>query len=112
MPNNLDFLEFNNVKTIEVNPEGWVSPLYIEYASAKEQKIYGSTSYFWRVKGTTHTFVIPTIRMDFLSSGDYKAHFNEILEIFREDYIIWKAEGFTTDWAKEYRQQFQHFILI
>jgi hypothetical protein len=50
--------------------------------------------------------------MDFLSSGDYKKHFENALENFRQDYIDWKDQGFITEWAREYEQQFSRFIII
>jgi len=112
MPNNFDFSELKNVKTIEVNPQGWVIPLYVEYGIGDDIRSYGEISYFWRVKGTQHTFVIPIIRMDFLSSGDYKKHFEDALETFREDYINWKNEGFITEWSREYDKQYSRFIVI
>ena len=111
MPHNFDFKELENVKTIEVNPEGWISPLYVEYGIGEDHN-FGVFSYYWRVKGTGHTFVIPVVRMDFLSGGDYKKHFEYVLEGFREDYISWKEEGFATKWSREYRDQYSGFIII
>jgi hypothetical protein len=109
MPNNFDFSKLENVKIIEVNPSGWISPLYIEYGIAERFDIL---SYCWRVKGTLHTFVIPVARMDFLSSGDYKTLFNETLEGFREDYISWQEKKIEAPWVDEYRQQYKSFIVI
>ena len=94
---------------MEVHPQGWVEPLFVEYGMG----VHGSTpSYFWRVKGTKHTFVIPVMRMNFLSSGDYEKHFNEALESFREDYIDWKNQGWITEWQQEYRRDFSKFISL
>jgi len=112
MPNNFDFSQLQNVQTIEVNPNGWVSPVYIEYGTMQDIKMFGTLSYYWRVKGTQHTFVIPVIRMDFLSSGNYKQHFENVLETFKEDYLIWQNEGFNTQWSKEYRDQYSRFIVV
>jgi len=115
MPNNFEFSKLKDVKTMEVNPEGWVTPLHVEYGVSDDINagVYGDIpSYYWRVKGTTHTFVIPIIRIDFLSSGDYKKHFENALETFREDYISWKNEGFITEWARDYRKQFSRLIII
>lgn len=113
MPNNFDFSTLKNIKTIEVTPAGWVTPLVIEYGIKEESPTFGElNSYHWRVKGTRHTFVIPVIRMDFLSSGDYKKHFENALENFRQDYINWKDQGFITEWAREYEQQFSRFIIV
>jgi len=113
MPHNLDFSIFENIKSIEVNPEGWISPLHIEYAiQSMESSFNGHPSYFWRVKGTLHTFVIPVSRLDYISSGDFKTHFEHALETFREDYIAWKTNNFSTPWSREYRDQFNRFIVV
>ena len=113
MPNNLDFTTLKDVKTIEVNPESWISPLHVEYGITEENLLYDQRPCFcWRVKGTLHTFVIPIARIDFISSGDYKKHFEHALEVFREDFLEWKDEGFIHEWAREYRDQFANFIVI
>ena len=109
MPYNHDFSDIKNVRQVEINPEGWIGPLYIEYGMG----LHGNTpSYFWRVRGTKHTFVIPVLRMNFLSSGNYEKHFEETLKIFREDYISWAKEGWSSAWSKEYREQFSRFISL
>ena len=112
MPHNFDFSKLENVKTIEVDAPGWISPIEIEYGIGRDADVNGILSYCWRVKDTLHTFVIPVLRIDYLSSGDYKKHFEDVLENFREDYISWKEEGFITDWSREYRDQFNRFIVI
>lgn len=112
MPHNFDFKNLKDIKIIEVNPKGWITPLYVEYAIYEGIEVQGMPSYYWRVKGTLHTFVIPVIRMDFLSKGDYKKHFENALEGFREDYISWKDKEFITEWSKQYRDQFRNFIII
>jgi hypothetical protein len=107
MPNNQDFNELKNIKTIELTVDGWISPIFVEYAIS----VYGGIpSYFWRVKGTLHTFVIPVSRLDFLSKGNYAKHFQETLEDFREDYLSWSKEGFKQGWMSEYQQQFYKYI--
>jgi len=112
MPHNFDFSKIKDIKIIEINPEGWITPLYVEYGVVDKFETSGIISYCWRVKGTLHTFVIPVARMDFLSGGDYKKLFENVLEGFREDYISWKNEGFITEWSKEYRDQYSRFIII
>ena len=107
MPNNYEFTKLSNIKTVEVNPDGWVEPLYIEYG---EGNMGNTPSYFWRVKGTFHTFVIPIVRMNYLSSGDYVKHFNEVLQEFRQDYIEWSKEGFRIEWMRKYEEQYKSFI--
>jgi len=107
MPNNYDFSKLENLKTVEVDPEGWTSPLYVEYGMS----LYGDVlAYYWRVKGTKHTFVIPVLRMDYLSQGDYEKHFKEALEGFRDEYLGWKYEQFYLPWMKEYHEMFKGFI--
>jgi hypothetical protein len=109
MPYNYDFLKLTTVQQMEVHPKGWVEPLFVEYGMG----VHGSTpSYFWRVKGTKHTFVIPVLRMNFLSSGDYTTHFSDVLTQFREDYIEWANQGWNTPWMKEYKEDFKQFISI
>lgn len=107
MPNNYDFTKLTNVKSVEVNPEGWTSPLFVEYGNGFHGKV---PSFFWRVKGTKHTFVIPILRMDYLSQGDYEKHFKEVLKEFRQEYLGWEYEQFYTDWMKEYQEMFKSFI--
>jgi len=109
MPNRVDFSEIKNIKDISVNPDGWINPLYVEYGLGMH---YNLPCYFWRVKNTEHTFVIPIARLEFLSSGEYSKHFKEALEGFREDYLEWKNAGFETKWMQEYRKEYGRFILI
>jgi len=112
MPHNFDFSLLSNIKTMEVFPEGWISPLEIEYAVGVNENVFnGIPSYLWRVKGTSHTFTIPVSRIDFVSQGDYQKHFSNALEIFRENYITWKEGGFSTPWARDYREQYYKFII-
>ena len=108
MPNNHDFSSLRSIKTLEINPTGWVNPLIIEYGIGDQ---LGPT-YFWRVKRSKHTFVIPVLRLDFISSGDYATHFTEVLERFRNnDYAAWKKDGFSTSWMQEYEENYRKFIL-
>lgn len=109
MPNNYDFSKLRDVKKMTVHPEGWVDPVIVEYG----QGYYGETlSYYWRVKGTKHTFVIPVLRMDYLTEGKYETHFEEALEGFREDYKGWASEGWYADWMRAYREEFSDFITL
>ena len=108
MPNNVDFSKVTNIKKIRVNPPGWINPLTIEYGTS--DKVYPIESYCWRIEGTQHTFILPIVRMDFLSGGDYVKHFENVLEVFREDYISWKEVK--TPWVDEYRQQYESFIVL
>lgn len=109
MPYVYDFSKLSTIQQMEVHPEGWVEPLFVEYGMG----VHGSTpSYFWRVKGTKHTFVIPVLRMNFLSSGNYEKHFSETLSQFREDYISWAKTGFEVPWMLEYKNDFSKFISL
>jgi len=109
MPNNYDFNRLNNVKEITVNPEGWVNPIVIEYGTG----IHGETlSCHWRVKGTKHTFIIPIVRMDYITEGNYEIHFEEALEGFRADYKGWAEEKWYADWMQAYREDFSGFVTL
>jgi hypothetical protein len=109
MPNFYDFSKLENVREVIVNPEGWINPLKIEYGTGEHGEIL---CYFWRIKGTKHTFVIPVIRMDYLTEGSYAQHFEEALEGFREDYKGWSDEGWYAPWMQEYRGEYSKFITI
>ena len=97
------------MKTVNVRAEGWIDNTVVEYGLGMH---YNLPSYFWRVKGTEHTFVIPISRLEFLSSGEYAKHFKEALEGFRGDYLEWKDSGFETEWMREYRKEYAGFILV
>jgi hypothetical protein len=51
-------------------------------------------------------------RLDFLSSGNYKEHFERALEVFRDDYLQWSKDNFDIDWKQDYEKQFNKFILL
>jgi len=108
MPNFYNFEKLLNIKTIEVNPNGWVNPLFIEYGFDDQDM----PSCCWRVKNTKHTFTIPVLRLDYLSGGNYAEHFTKVLEGFREDYLEWKEKKFFTDWMQEYRREYANYILV
>jgi hypothetical protein len=108
MPNNADFSKLETINTVEINPTGWITPITIEYGISND----AMPLYYWRVKGTKHTFTIPVIRLDFISSGNYSAHFKEILEKFREDYLEWKQNNWNTEWMQEYKKQYEKFIVV
>jgi len=109
MPNYYDFSKLGNVKEQVTNPDGWVNPTIVEYGIGNHRD---SLSYFWRVKGTHHTFIIPILRMDYLSEGNYVSHFEEVLKCFREDYKRWANEGWPTEWMCSYRDEFSRFISV
>jgi len=109
MPHNYDFSKLENIKEVKVHANGWIDPLTIEYGVGYHAE---NLSYFWRVKGTKHTFVIPVIRIDYLSEGNYTQHFREVLESFREDYKKWAKEGFSQDWMQAYRNDYSKVISL
>lgn len=107
MPHIFNFDKLKFVKEIKVNPKGWISNLSIEYGIGG----YPEDSYYWRVKNTTHTFVIPAKRLNYITFGNYDKHFEEALERFRQDYISWASEGFKLGWQQEYYEQYHSFIV-
>jgi len=107
MPNNYDFSRVSNVRTAEFDIDGWASPITVEWGTGFHGEV---PAYFWRVRGTKHTFVIPILRMDYLSQGDYEKHFKEALSVFREDYLEWREDGFQSEWMQEYARQFDGII--
>ncbi len=114
MPHIFDFSKcITEIKTVEIQPKGWIGPLVIEYGEAQVNKYDPMLSVVWRVQGTTHTFTIYERRLNMISHANYKAHFTEALENFREDYLSWfEQEGWEeTPWVKEYQQQYGRLIL-
>ena len=111
MPNNVDFSKIKNKKFLTIYElEGWKNPLIIEYGI---DLFDGLPSFYWKIKDTKHTFIIPVKQMEFLSKGNYEKHFKEVLQKFREDYIEWGEEyDFEADWMQEYRDQYSRFINI
>ena len=107
MPNNYDFSKLENIKEVTINPSGWIQNIVVEYGV----DYVFSSDYYWRVKGTQHTFIIPVSRMNYISSGEYDTHFQKILEAFGEEYREWRGEGFTMPWMRDYESQYKNFIL-
>lgn len=101
------------IHTMEVFPEGWKSPVTIEYCVAQAHSYDPTLSVVWRVKGTEHCFTIGEHRLNTISNGDYKQHFKKVLEGFRKDYLSWftEEEYRNCDWRNEYARQFSRFIL-
>lgn len=114
MPHNFDFSNCNDeIKTVVVNPVGWRNPITIEYSTAHAHKYDTMLSVVWRVKGTSHTFTIYERRLNVISNANYKKHFEEALEAFREDYLSWFSDTkyAAADWKYEYEQQYKGLIL-
>jgi hypothetical protein len=114
MPHLFDFSNcIGDVSTVEVNPKGWRGPLTIEYGLAQNNKYDTQASIVWRIKGTSHTFTIYERRLNVFSNGNYKQHFEEVLQNFREDYLSWfrNPEYEEVQWKYEYQSQFGRYIL-
>lgn len=114
MPHIFDFNNcLEDIHTVEVSPKGWKGPLTIEYSVAQNSKYDTQVSLVWRIKGTTHTFSIYQKRLNVISNGNYKKHFEEALEGFREDYLSWFKEDKykEVDWKNEYKEQYGNFII-
>jgi len=113
MPFVYDFnSSLSGISSVEVNPKGWKNPVTVEYVVAQAHRYDTTLSVVWRVKGTTHCFTIGEQRLNVLSNGDYKKHFTQILENFREDYLSWftKKEYENAEWKYEYKEQFGDLI--
>ena len=102
----------SGISTVEVYPKGWKSPVVVEYVVAQAHRYDTTLSVVWRVKGTQHCFTIGEQRLNVLSNGDYKKHFTQTLENFREDYLSWfrEKEYENAEWKYEYRDQFGELI--
>ena len=103
---------FTDIQVIEVEPNGWKGPISVEYVVSQVNKFDTMLSVVWRVKGTTHCFVIPEQRLNVMCNGDYKKHFKQALEGFREDYLSWftEEEYDNCEWRDEYKQQYGKLI--
>ena len=113
MPFNYNFENhLDKIKTVDVNPKGW-KPVTIEYCVTQVNQYDTTLSVAWRVKGTQHTFTIPERKLNIISHANYKAHFEEVLANFREDYLSWFEDPYYQDvqWKYEYKEQFDKFIL-
>ena len=115
MPFCFDFnsIDSGEIHTVEVNPNGWVGPITVEYIIAQAHMFDTMLSVIWRVKGTEHCFTIFEQKLNHISHGDYKAHFKEVLENFRIDYLNWfKDEQYKeSQWKYDYAKQYNRFII-
>ena len=114
MPYIFDFSTgLSEVNTVSVNVNGWKSPVQIEYVVAQANKYDPLLSIVWRVKDTTHSFVIPEQRLNVISHGNYNEHFKKALEAFRKDYLSWftDEEYSGCEWREDYRLQYERFII-
>lgn len=112
MPHHVNFDELINqisdITVINVNVNGWRNPLKIEYVCIEDCGV----QVYWRIKGTTHTFTISLNELNKISKGDYKKHFEEFLIMFRDDLLLWTAEGLKEKWMREYLFQYKNYLVI
>jgi len=103
----------SGVKTIEVSPKGWKLPLYVEYGIAQVNEYDPQMSVVWRVKGSLHTFTIYEHKINILSNGNYKGHFEEALSNFAKDYKSWFTDEYYKEvgWKYEYKDDIGRFII-
>lgn len=101
-----------DIQTVDVNADGWENTVTIEYVVTQVNKYDTMLSVVWRVKGTTHCFVIPEQKLNVMCNGDYKKHFKQALEGFRADYLSWftDEEYDRCEWRDEYKQQYGRLI--
>ena len=108
MPYRKDFSTLWGRGELKISPEKW-TPLIIEYGYANVGTLINM---FWRVKETNHTFRIPITQLNEISKGDYESHIENFLEIFREDYLSWAAQGFSEKWMREYHEEYKNHIIL
>lgn len=108
MPYHKDFSTLFAKGELKVQPEGWKS-LEVEYGY---EYIGPIPNFFWRIKGTQHTFRIGVAELNQISKGDYANHVKEFLENFRKDYLGWATEGFPTEWMREYHYEYRNYMYL
>jgi hypothetical protein len=82
-------------------------PLTIEYGYEYINEVL---AFYWRVKGTTHTFWAFYHQVAQDANGKQDEHIKTILETFRTDYLGWLFSGLTESWMREYHEQYKNFI--
>lgn len=99
-------------KTVTVNPKGWNGPLEVEYGVAQANVFDTMSSIVWHVVGTKHYFAMYEPYMVKYAKSGYAAHFTDVLERFREDYLSWweQAEYDGCEWRDDYRREFGSYI--
>jgi len=106
MPFIKDFSTLTGKGSFDIDVPKW-SPITIEYGyEYMSVMLY----FFWRIKGTSHTFKISYTDLMELTRGDYEKHISEFLSEFRNEYLGWAADGFQADWMRDYHQQYRNLI--
>lgn len=102
----------SDINTVDIEVDGWKDKLTIEYVVSQVNTYDTMLSVVWRVKGTTHCFVIPEQRLNVISNGNYMQHFKDALGAFRKDYLSWfnDKEYDGCEWKNEYKFQYGRFI--
>lgn len=108
MPFHQDFTELYSHNELDVHPVGWTK-MVIEYGYGY---IASQQNFYWRVKGTQHTFRLPVYILNEHSKGNYEEHIEYVLENFRHEYLSWAAQGFPAEWMVEYHKEYKNFIEI
>jgi hypothetical protein len=108
MPFHYDFSKLYGHGELKTQPNGWTE-LIIEYGYGR---IASQPNFYWRVKGSQHTFRIPLVILNEQSKGKYEEHIRYVLENFRLEYLSWAAQGFPQEWMVEYHREYRNFIEI
>ena len=106
MPFHQNFDELYGRGEIKVRPNGW-EDLIIEYGYGD---ISNNQNFYWRIKGSKHTFRILLQLLNEHTKGKYEQHVEYVLENFREEYLSWAAQGFPEEWMVEYHKEYRNFI--
>jgi hypothetical protein len=106
MPFIKDFSTLTGRGSFDTEISKW-SPLSIEYGY---EYISTALYFFWRIKGTSHTFRIGYLELMEQTGGDYEKHISSFLKEFRKEYLGWAATGFSEPWMREYHNEYKNFI--
>lgn len=82
-------------------------PLSIEYGYEYINEIL---QFYWRIKGTTHTFRGLYHQIIQQSHGKYDEYIKIVLQEFRTEYIQWLYSGLQQAWMREYHEQYKNLI--
>lgn len=94
-------------KTVSVNAPGWSNSVVIHYSV----ELYSNVSYLcWTIENTGHIFKIPSSIVYENHGIKYSEHFLATMKVFREDFFMWKEQGFPEDWMKRYEKLYQNLI--
>jgi hypothetical protein len=108
MPFVKDFSNLTGKGSFDLEIPNW-SPLTIEYGyEYMSVMLY----FFWRIRGTTHTFKINYMELMELTQGNYDEHISEFLSEFRKEYLGWATNGFQAEWMRDYHQEYRNFIQL